>query len=204
MVLKTFCDLNSWKVSTNVFRFSRVAGSQPLNNELLHGYFLKILTTKLKTTVFMKYIFGAFKKYVTLEEEERGRWKKWQNWHGKEWVQSESWSHYSFFFLCVHFSCNSVFPLYVSDEFLVISQSAVMKITLREKSVYTEFFLVRVFLYSNQKKLRMWTLFTQWKLKRLPLLLSSVQKGLNVTVLKRLIINQFCRKYLLLFANITY
>ena len=101
MVLKTFCDLNSWKVSTNVFRFSRVAGSQPLNNELLHGYFLKILTTKLKTTVFMKYIFGAFKKYVTLEEEERGRWKKWQNWHGKEWVQSESWSHYSFFFsLC--------------------------------------------------------------------------------------------------------
>ena len=123
-------------------------------------------------------------------------------WEGVSAINS--WSHYSFFFLCVHFSCNSVFPLYVSDEFLVISQSAVMKITLREKSVYTEFFLVRVFLYSNQKKLRIWTLFTQWKLKRLPLLLSSVQKGLNVTVLKRLIINQFCRKYLLLFANITY
>ena len=32
---------------------------------------------------------------------------------------------------------------------------------LREKCPNTEFFLVRIFLYSDQKKLRIWTHFTQ-------------------------------------------
>ena len=43
--------------------------------------------------------------------------------------------------------------------------------SLREKCPNTEFFLVRIFPYSvrkrentNQKKLRIWTLFTQWVL----------------------------------------
>ena len=35
--------------------------------------------------------------------------------------------------------------------------------TRREKCSNTEFFLVRIFLYSDQKKLRIWTLFTQCK-----------------------------------------
>ena len=46
-------------------------------------------------------------------------------------------------------------------------------LTLREKCSNTEFFLVRIFLYSDriqkntdQKKLRLWTLFTQCKFKR--------------------------------------
>ena len=139
MVLKTFCDLNSWKVPTNVFCFSRVAGSQSLNNELLHGYFLKILTAKL-TAVFMKYIFGAFKKYVTLEEGERGRWKKWQilTWEGASAIRKLI--SLLFFFLCVHFSCNSVFPSYVSDGFLVTSQSTVMKISLHIRSFFWSVF----------------------------------------------------------------
>ena len=34
--------------------------------------------------------------------------------------------------------------------------------SLREKCPNTEFFMVRIFLYSDQKKLRIWTLFTQW------------------------------------------
>ena len=45
-----------------------------------------------------------------------------------------------------------------------------MEITLREKCSNTDFFLVRIFLYSewiqentDQKKLRIWTLFTQCK-----------------------------------------
>ena len=32
---------------------------------------------------------------------------------------------------------------------------------LREKCPNTEFFLLRIFLYSDQKKIRIWTLFTQ-------------------------------------------
>ena len=32
--------------------------------------------------------------------------------------------------------------------------------TLREKCPNTEFFLVLIFLYSDQKKIRIWTLFT--------------------------------------------
>ena len=45
-----------------------------------------------------------------------------------------------------------------------------MKRSLREKCPNTEFFLVRIFLYSvriqentHQKKLRIWTLFTKWR-----------------------------------------
>ena len=34
--------------------------------------------------------------------------------------------------------------------------------SLREKCPNTEFFLVRIFPHSDQKKLRIWTLFTQW------------------------------------------
>ena len=34
--------------------------------------------------------------------------------------------------------------------------------TLRQKCPNTEFLLVRIFLYLDQKKLRIWTLFTQW------------------------------------------
>ena len=34
------------------------------------------------------------------------------------------------------------------------------KAVLRENCPVTEFFLVRIFLYSDQKKLRIWTLFT--------------------------------------------
>ena len=33
--------------------------------------------------------------------------------------------------------------------------------SLREKCPNMEFFLVRIFLYSDQEKLRIWTLFTQ-------------------------------------------
>ena len=36
-----------------------------------------------------------------------------------------------------------------------------------EKCPNTEFFLVRIFLYSDRKKLRIWTLFTQWKKSRI-------------------------------------
>ena len=36
--------------------------------------------------------------------------------------------------------------------------------TLREKCLNTEFFLVRIFRHSDQKKLHIWTLFTQWHL----------------------------------------
>ena len=36
------------------------------------------------------------------------------------------------------------------------------KNSLREKCPNTEFFLGRIFLYSDQKKLRIWTIFTQW------------------------------------------
>ena len=35
------------------------------------------------------------------------------------------------------------------------------KPSLREKCLNTEFYLVRIFLYSDQKKLRIWTHFTQ-------------------------------------------
>ena len=35
---------------------------------------------------------------------------------------------------------------------------------LWEKCLETEFFLVRISLYSDQKKLRIWTLFTQWRI----------------------------------------
>ena len=38
-----------------------------------------------------------------------------------------------------------------------------MKITLREKYPNTEFFLVRIFWYLDQKKLCIWTLVTQCK-----------------------------------------
>ena len=45
--------------------------------------------------------------------------------------------------------------------------------TLRENCANTKFFLVRIFLYSvliqentDQKKLRIWTLFTQWQARR--------------------------------------
>ena len=34
---------------------------------------------------------------------------------------------------------------------------------LRENFPNTEFFLVRIFLYTNHKKLRIWTHFTQWE-----------------------------------------
>ena len=34
--------------------------------------------------------------------------------------------------------------------------------SLREKCPNTKFFLVRIFLYSDQKKLHIWTLFMQW------------------------------------------
>ena len=34
-------------------------------------------------------------------------------------------------------------------------------ITLRKKCPNTEFFLVRIFLYSDQKKLRIWIIFTE-------------------------------------------
>ena len=34
---------------------------------------------------------------------------------------------------------------------------------LRENFPNTELFLVRIFLYTNHKKLRIWTLFTQWE-----------------------------------------
>ena len=37
---------------------------------------------------------------------------------------------------------------------------------LREKCPNTEFFLVRIFLYSDQKKLRIWTLFAQCKVSK--------------------------------------
>ena len=40
-------------------------------------------------------------------------------------------------------------------------QGLIVKATLREKCPNTEFLLVRIFLYSDQKKLRIWTLFTQ-------------------------------------------
>ena len=36
--------------------------------------------------------------------------------------------------------------------------------TLREKCPNTKFFLVCIFLYSDQKKLCIWSLFTQWYL----------------------------------------
>ena len=36
-----------------------------------------------------------------------------------------------------------------------------VQFTLREKCPNTEFFLIGIFLYSDQKKLRIWTLFTQ-------------------------------------------
>ena len=35
--------------------------------------------------------------------------------------------------------------------------------TLSEKFLNTEFFLVRIFPHSDQKRLRIWTLFTQWQ-----------------------------------------
>ena len=38
------------------------------------------------------------------------------------------------------------------------------KLTLREKCSNTEFFLVRIFLYSGQKNFLIWTLFTQCRL----------------------------------------
>ena len=40
-------------------------------------------------------------------------------------------------------------------------------ISLREKCPNTELFLVRIFLYSDQKWLNIWTLSTQWCLQRL-------------------------------------
>ena len=53
--------------------------------------------------------------------------------------------------------------------------------TLHEKCPNTEFFLVRIFLYSvriqentDQKKLRIWTLFTQWELFRAASLIKIV------------------------------
>ena len=54
--------------------------------------------------------------------------------------------------------------LYVSEvcikNFLTLCLVST-KWSLREKCPNTEFFLVRIFLYSGQKKLRIWTLFTQ-------------------------------------------
>ena len=56
-----------------------------------------------------------------------------------------------------------------------------LTVILREKCPNTEFFLVRIFLYSvrmqentDQKKLRIWTLFTQWKVPILYFLLPSM------------------------------
>ena len=55
-----------------------------------------------------------------------------------------------------------------SSSNLVITCNAIKSMTLREKCPNTDFFLVRIFLYSvqiqenaDQKKLRIWQLFTQ-------------------------------------------
>ena len=44
----------------------------------------------------------------------------------------------------------------------MLIQSVSVRDTLSQKCPNTEFFLVRIFPYSDQKKLRIWTLFTQW------------------------------------------
>ena len=41
------------------------------------------------------------------------------------------------------------------------SNTSFIKLALRKKRPNTEFFLVRIFLYSDQKTLRTWALFTQ-------------------------------------------
>ena len=55
---------------------------------------------------------------------------------------------------------------------LILVSMGIMVYTLREKFPNTEFFLVRIFLYSvrvqeitDLKKLRIWTFFTQWELQ---------------------------------------
>ena len=49
------------------------------------------------------------------------------------------------------------FPLLSRESSVYVKENP----ALREKFPNTEFFLVRIFLYSDQKKLRIWTLFTQ-------------------------------------------
>ena len=48
---------------------------------------------------------------------------------------------------------------------IMISCDTDYTVTLREKCPNKEFFLVCIFLYSDQKKLRIWTLFTQCKFR---------------------------------------
>ena len=52
--------------------------------------------------------------------------------------------------------------IFAKKEYLAQKLQTFM-FTLHEKCPNTEFFLIRIFLYSDQKKLHIWTLFTQCK-----------------------------------------
>ena len=80
--------------------------------------------------------------------------------------------------------------------------SRVPRKSLREKCPNTEFFLVRIFLYSDQKRLRIWTLFTQWRLWRiywnnntfLSTALISIITGKPSGTISEILINNFYLK----------
>ena len=62
-----------------------------------------------------------------------------------------------FTFNLFRFSCFLVLLLILIKLFIVLQKKS-STLTLREKGPNTEFFLVRIFLYSEQKKLHIWTL----------------------------------------------
>ena len=75
---------------------------------------------------------------------------------------------FSLFFLSWRFLKQIMCRTYFRKQNAIVKQNFIAK-SLREKCPNTEFFLVRIFLYLDwiqknvdQKKLRIWTLFTQW------------------------------------------
>ena len=83
-------------------------------------------------------------------------------WHGKFWL-------FSWISEAVAFRFPQSPKLWAVSHLqqVVFSFHTLRNVTLREKCLNTEFFLVRIFLYSvqieentDQKKLRIWTLFT--------------------------------------------